>query len=102
MKIRRYYGHDCDSAMGFNNGHYIDDDWIEVKNTDEAMQACKDFLAEHWRIKDYPDQLIEVDQGYEFQTGFYDHDGNDIKPDDFDDYKGHHYRYVYVTYEEEQ
>jgi hypothetical protein len=100
MKIRRYYGHDCDSVMGFNNGYYIDDKPLKVKGHSEAMKACLDALIEYWTISN--DDLFELDNGYEFIIAYYDPDGNEITRDQFldnNDNEEYSYRYVYVTYE---
>jgi hypothetical protein len=104
MKIRRYYGFDCDSVMGFNNGSYVDDEFIEVASHEEAMQLCLEALKECWNIDKA--SLEEQDNGYEFTTGYYDNDGNDISREEFlernenEEYGS--WRYVYVTYESEE
>ena len=34
--IRPYYGHDCDSTMGFNNGNYITEITVKAEDEDQA------------------------------------------------------------------
>jgi len=98
MRIRRYCGHDCESVNGFNNGYYIDDDYIEVKDIDDAFEKCKEYLETRWDTNE--SDIEEWDNGYQLITSYNDNDGNDIKPDDYDSDK-HEYSYVFVTYEEE-
>jgi len=101
-KIRRYYGHDCDSIMGFNNGYYIDDNDIQVTDIDDAFKKCKKWILKNYKCK--KSDLTELDNGYELITGYYDNDGNDITQKQFNelndiDSDDGAYRYIYVTFE---
>lgn len=104
MKIRRYYGYDCESVMGFNNGSYVDDEPIEVKNEEIAFILCKDALAERWDLTKFTTEDLELqDDGIQLITGYYDDEGNEITRDkflelNFDEERGS-YRYVFVNYE---
>lgn len=101
MRVRRYYGHDCDSVNGFNDGGYIDRDFVEVASVEEAEELCKSFLKQQ-----YGDdiEITEMDSGDAFQviTGHYDANGNDLTKSQYDqllmDDKDVSYRYVYVGY----
>jgi hypothetical protein len=102
VKIRRYYGHDCDSVSGFNDGYYLDDEFVEVKNHAEAERLCKEALAERWACKDK--DLEDIDGTcFQLTTGYYDNDGNDLTRDAWieanEDKETGCYRYVYVSYE---
>lgn len=101
MRVRRYYGFDCNSWDGFNNGRYIDADYIDVDSIDAAEELCRAFLR-----SEYGDdvEIIEMDSGDAFQviTGYYDEDGNDLTKSQYEkrcmDNKEASYRYVYVSY----
>lgn len=71
--IRRYYGHDCNSVDGFNNGYYFDD---EFRISKDPLKDCLSLLKNLWDIRDKKD-LTELDNGYELITGYSDKDGND-------------------------
>lgn len=38
--IRPYYGHDCSSVDGFNNGCYLDEIEVEAASEDDAIEQC--------------------------------------------------------------
>ena len=100
LKIRRYYGHDCDSVHGFNNGYYIDDEFTEVSSIDRAFDACESVIKERYNLEGL--SLREIDRGYELITGYYDTDGNELTEQQFtelDDDDEAFYNYVYVTFE---
>lgn len=105
MRIRRYYGFDCDSVMGFNNGSYIDDEPIKVDNHDEAFELCKQALAERWDLSQFSDDDIENldDAGIQLITGYFNEHGELTRKeylaiDDPDGTKTH-YSYVFVNFE---
>ncbi len=58
--VRPYYGHDCDSEMGFNNGAYLDP--IEVEADDEDTAAAK--AMDNYIAETYPNGVpddVELD-----------------------------------------
>lgn len=85
--IRRYYGYDADTVNGFNNGRYIDDEYIEVKDLGEAFKKCEEFLRSQYTIPDSTTDLQDLDNGVEFTLQKLDGTEDD-------------YRYVFVTFEE--
>lgn len=99
MRIRLYYGYDCNSIMGFNDGTYLDE--MEVTDDHAAMEACKRVLLDRWNIPET--EFESMDDGYQITTGYFDNDGNKmtmdawIEANESDDAGS--YRYVYVTYE---
>lgn len=109
MKIRRYYGHDCDSMQGFNNGYYIDEDFIKVKDIEDAYKMCKDYLKEYWNLGKFENDEI-TEEGDDEQgivkliTGYFESElGNEISYEEYmkrviDDEASVHYRYVYVAF----
>lgn len=97
-KYRFYYGYDCDSVNGFNNGYYLED-IDRLMTEEEAFNHCKACLKSLWG-KASP--LEEWENGYQLITGFYDIEGNDISESQFEelcDDDAASYSYVYVTYE---
>jgi hypothetical protein len=98
-KIRRYYGSDCNSVDGFNNGYYIDDDCIE---TSDPMKSCMEALVDLWTLNNDPDDLTELENGYEFIIGYFDKNGKELTRKQYlaRDRESDSYRYVYVTFEE--
>lgn len=99
MRIRRYYGHDCDSINGFNNGYYLDSTPIEVENIDQAYELCRQSLLELWGGSS---PLEEFDQGFQLITVYSDREGNEINPEDYDSDLEHSYLYVFVNFEIEE
>lgn len=103
IKIRRYYGYDCDSEIGFNNGQYIDEPkGIEVDDIDTAYEKCLETLAYYWtwhesELHEFGD---DTHGGYEVVTGYY-HDGKEL--DCFEwlnlDSDDKHYSYVFVAFD---
>ena len=83
--IRRYYGYDADTIQGFNNGYYIDDEYIEVKDLDEAFALCEEELRSRYEVSELTTDLQDLDNGVELIT---------------DDLGRGEYRYVFVTFEE--
>lgn len=108
MKIRRYLGFDCNSYDGFNNGQYIDDEAMEVKDYAKAEELCREALEEYLgrKLGEYDYEDISHGDGpccLEVITGYYDGDGNEITAEEFDgDNQKHSYRYVYVSAEREE
>ena len=105
MKIRRFLGDDCDSVMGFNNGSYIDQDPIEVKDEDEAYAKCKEYLMKNYDIKE--EELEEIEGGYEFIDHFFDAEtGEEISEEDYEsrseeDPDSVGYKYIYCSFNED-
>lgn len=82
MKIRRYYGYDCDSNQGFNNGHYIDEDPIECIDFDDATRLCIQALRKRGHHGPY--QVDDSDHpSVECITGYF-YDGNEIAKNAYD------------------
>lgn len=95
MKYRLYYGHDCNSVDGFNNGHYLSLD-SDILTEEEGYDRCKQFLISmHGDSAD----IEEIEGGFEVITGYYDADGNSITSDAFleDSDDNFSYSYEYVT-----
>jgi hypothetical protein len=44
--IRPYFGFDCDSVNGFNNGHYLDEIVVEASSEEEAITLAMDKYIE--------------------------------------------------------
>lgn len=102
MKIRRYFGHDCDSVNGFNNGYYIDDDYIEVNSDNVIYQLCISVLRERYDFKAKDINDIGSDTlCLELITGWYDEKGNALNELEFSerDNETDSYSYVYVSAE---
>ena len=38
--IRPYFGHDCNSVDGFNNGCYLDEVEVTANSEDDAIEQC--------------------------------------------------------------
>ena len=38
--IRPYYGHDCNSVDGFNDGHYLNEVEVDADSEDAAIEQC--------------------------------------------------------------
>jgi hypothetical protein len=87
--------------MGFNNGYYIDDDPIEVKDLDEAYALCETWLCEKWGVTSK--DLTEIEEGFQYITGYNDNDGNEMTQESWSEANENKevggYRYVYVTFE---
>jgi hypothetical protein len=104
MKIRRYFGYDCDSVMGFNDGRFIDDhDGIEVKDLNAAIESCAEFLMRQYGVDR---GAITVDEStelpsVEYVTGYYDKDGGSLTFARFSDGESEdaYWRYVFVNFE---
>ncbi len=46
--VRPYYGHDCNSQDGFNNGYYLDEIEVQAENEYEAIEiAQREFCKEN-------------------------------------------------------
>ena len=102
MKIVRYIGDDCDSINGFNNGGYIDGNPITVKDDTRALRLCKKALHQRWDFKDSELEHYNTDpDGYQLIIGYYDENGNELTPEEYDerDNPNDSYRYVYCSYE---
>lgn len=101
MKIRRYYGYDCDSVCGFNNGRYVDSDFIEVRDEKHLETLCVGFLNE------VSDNSLPIEESSDFTftriTGYFDQDGNEINEEKYqellDEDRDVSYRYIYVSAE---
>jgi hypothetical protein len=100
MKFRLYYGFDCDSVNGFNNGYYLDD--IKAKSLGHAYMVARKKLEELSGLN--PELFEEIENGFEVVTGYYDDAGNEILEDQFhalnENEESGSWRYVYVTIEE--
>jgi hypothetical protein len=114
MKIRRYLGYDCDSVDGFNNGRYIDDDYIEVKGLTEATKLCMESLSEYLGYDVTEENSEDISHGdgnpcIEVITGHYNSKtGEELTDKQVDELDGEeydkglvHYRYVYVSIDSE-
>ena len=101
MKIRRYFGFDCDSTSGFNNGCYIDQSPIEVVSEDHAMELCLEFLGSDFDLREVSPE--ESDNGYTLITGYYDDEGNTLTESEFlelnENTDSGAWRYVFVNFE---
>ena len=104
MKIRRYYGFDCDSVNGFNNGYYIDSNPIEVKDYKEAHKKCVEIILENWKCskKDISDDNSSDYPIVELITGFFNDNGSNISESEYEelterDEFAASYSYVYVS-----
>ena len=102
--VRPYYGHDCNSWDGFNNGCFIDE--IEVTAPDE--ETAKDLALDQY-LSDQTDvdrSLIEKNPSHMGDNTLYtetihvDADGNGISKDDYDHDKGHGFLYQYIDFNE--
>lgn len=102
MKIRRYYGHDCGSDSGFNDGYYLDREPIEVKDEEEAMKLCLESLVE-LRGEVDEEELEEDDDGFTLTTGYYDDSGKSLTREQYQEAEEGTagYRYVFVNFTEE-
>lgn len=46
--VRPYWGYDCDSVQGFNNGTYLDGIEVQAKDENEAIDKAMDhYIAEN-------------------------------------------------------
>ena len=107
LKIRRYYGYDCNSIQGFNDGRYIDADFVEVPSLDAAFEACKTALRDAVGVSyecGNTIPLVKTENGFEAVTGYYDTRGNPLTHGEYldlcdDDDTAGSYRYQYVNFE---
>lgn len=46
--VRPYFGHDCDSENGFNDGYYLPAIVVQAEDADDAVtQAMTQYVADH-------------------------------------------------------
>lgn len=77
--VRPYYGYDCNSRDGFNNGHYLDELYIDAESEEDAIdKAMTAFKLEDRGIlvTDDPEDL--GDTCLAWITCYVDDDGNDV------------------------
>ena len=103
IKYRLYYGHDCNSVDGFNDGYYIDED----THTDTIEEACNRAKIELKKRYGSHINIEEQDGGesssFQLITGYYDNDGNDLTKEAFTELNENEeagsYLYVYISIE---
>lgn len=49
-RFRPYYAYDCDSATGFNNGHYLDEIVVTAEDSEHARRLALASLAEEFNF----------------------------------------------------
>ncbi len=100
--IRPYYGHDCDSTSGFNNGHYLDEIEIDARDEGDAIErAIEIFLSENTSAGNMSrDSYMGGDHLY-LEYAYSDSDGSDITRERYielnesgDDVGGYLYQYI--------
>ncbi len=103
MKIRRYFGHDCDSINGFNNGYYIDDEPIQCADYAEAERLCIEAAKEYIGEGPYENDNNTEMPIIQVTTGYYDDQGNEVTAERFSELNENEecgsYRYQYISAE---
>ena len=101
-KVTPYYGFDCDSKNGFNNGHYLEEITVEAVDEFHASEAaiekfCR--LTKGFKNQDEC-EMFQADFGISTITGYYDNDGNELTKEQIEDMEGdeYTYRYTYVDF----
>lgn len=103
--IRPYYGYDCNSEMGFNNGNYLDSIEIMAWNEQEAIEKAIAWYVENT----YPDGLPECIQRDSFfgdntlyeEFSYNDKDGKEISQAEYqalDESEQGGYLYKYIDF----
>lgn len=79
--VRPYFGHDCNSWDGFNNGHYLDAIQVTADSPEEASCLAEDlFRAENPRLvlRESEDSSDLFHDGLDWVNAYVDSDGNYI------------------------
>lgn len=103
--IRPYFGYDCNSDQGFNDGRYLDEIEVEAESEDAAIDvAIRMFKAADptWGTG-YDNSQFQDDVLYrEFDHMWRDSDGNEIPETGTDDncYRECFFRYQYISFDE--
>jgi len=111
--VRPYFGHDCNSYDGFNNGYYLEPIEVVAKDEDQAvvraMAVYRRTIGNYELLKEKKshdtDFFNNGDQsGFYVETCFSDDDGNELTEEEWlsqneNDEVGS-YSYQYVSFDE--
>lgn len=109
--VRPYFGHDCDSESGFNNGHYMDEIEVSVSDESDAMDKAMELVKAEF-LTDPSEWSNESHMGEdvlysEFGHAWFDSEGNEysseddlpLDPDTEEPIEAeYHYRYQYIDF----
>ena len=91
--IRPYYGYDCNSVDGFNNGCYLDEIEVTANSEDDAIEQCitlqKESLPKETEYLDFGDFNT-----VSWVTDYCDGATDDTNIDDDDDNCEYLYKYI--------
>lgn len=102
--FRPYYAYDCDSEMGFNNGHYLDEVTVSACSELDARGRAMELLAESFdftSIDTDETQTLDVDAAWTFDRTWRAPSGEEFHseaeiPEDLKDDCGCFYLYKYL------
>ena len=100
-KVTPYFGRDCNSHDGFNNGLWIAYYTVEADSPEDAStKAMAKYIEEHPDVAEhFKDDSHMGDWVLYSEFGHNDGEGNEIKPEDFDgDNDSHGYLYQYIDF----
>lgn len=93
--IRPYFGHDCNSWDGFNNGHYLDEIEVNASNEYEAIElAMSQFEKENANVSKWEKNGFFGENTFYIEFSHTEGNGNDIDPNDIDDNSCYLYQYI--------
>lgn len=104
--VRPYFGHDCNSWDGFNNGHYLDDITVSADSPEDAIeQAMKQFIHDPIASEIIDKPKAEIDGHFGESTIYWEYcytdgEGNEITEAEFQDLNedaevgGYLYQYI--------
>ena len=90
--IKPYYGHDCNSVDGFNDGYYLDEVEVQAIDEDAAIEQC---IAKQKVALPKDTEYLDFDENsVTWITDYCDAVTEDDNSDDDDDHREYLYKYI--------
>lgn len=84
--VRPYFGHDCNSDSGFNNGYYLDDITVVAASEEDAIgRAMQAYITDHPLTTDQEVDGHFGDGTIYWITCYNDGNGNEISEQAYND-----------------
>jgi hypothetical protein len=97
--FRPYFAYDCDSQMGFNNGHYLDEVTVTARDEGDARGKVMELLAETFdftTIDRDETEALDVDAAWTFDHVWRTESGEEFQTEPADVEAECFYLYKYL------
>lgn len=105
-QVRPYFGHDCDSVSGWNNGYYLDEIYVKADSPEEASEKAMEEYCKEYNIPLDKDDNEMGDFMISNIKSYSDPDGNEITKEEFEEayendpdrHEDYGYTYEYIDF----